>query len=111
MYLSRISVLMNIFLLFLVLFYNSEDEDDDNDNEDDEAELQAELERIREERALAAARKEQEEKQFEEKYAQEQALRSNPLLNLEKGSAQVHHLFVSVVPSSSFVCSCCLLFR
>lgn len=65
---------------------SDKDSDDDDDDEDDEAALQAELERIREERALAKARKEQEEREFQEKLAQEQALRSNPLLNLDSSS-------------------------
>lgn len=62
---------------------DEDDDDEDDDEEDDEAALQAELERIREERALAQARKEQEEKAFQERLAQEQALRSNPLLSLD----------------------------
>ena len=67
----------------------SDDDDDDDDDEDEEALLQAELERIREERALAQARKEQEEREFQEKIAQEQALRSNPLLNMDDKSGRM----------------------
>lgn len=77
---------------------DKDSDDDDDDDEDDEAALQAELERIREERALAKARKEQEEREFQEKLAQEQALRSNPLLNLDSsstGKVRKHSLILS----------------
>jgi protein CWC15 len=70
----------------LTYFFSDEDDDDD---EDEEAQLQAELERIREERALAQARKEQEEREFENRLAQEQALRSNPLLSSEDRSGKM----------------------
>jgi protein CWC15 len=59
------------------------DDDDDDDDEDDELELQRELERIKAERAAAQARKEQEEKELEERLNRENALRGNPLVDLE----------------------------
>lgn len=59
---------------------SSEEEDDDDD--DDEEELQAELERIREERAIAQAKKEEEERMLAEQISKDSALKGNPLLNI-----------------------------
>lgn len=64
----------------------SEDEEDDDDD-DDELELQRELERIKEERATAQAKKEQEELAMAELFKKESALKGNPLLNLEGGGS------------------------
>jgi hypothetical protein len=52
------------------------------------------LERIREERALAQARKEAEERELEKRLREEQAFKSNPLLNLDDKSGKVSKLVV-----------------
>ena len=66
------------------------DDDDDDDDDDDELELQRELERIKEERAAAQARKEQEELAMLELSKKDSALKGNPLLDLEgSGSAKM----------------------
>mmetsp|Transcript_6238 Transcript_6238/g.6517 ORF Transcript_6238/g.6517 Transcript_6238/m.6517 type:complete len:236 (+) Transcript_6238:50-757(+) len=61
---------------------DEESDEDDDDDEDDELELQRELEKIKAERALAQAKKEEEERAIEEALTKESALRGNPLLNL-----------------------------
>ena len=48
-----------------------------------------ELERIKAERAAAQAKKLEEERQAEEALATESALRGNPLMNLDGGSATI----------------------
>lgn len=66
--------------MIFLLFYSDEDDAED----DDEAELQAELERIRQERALAQAKKEKEEQLLADKLRADQALRSNPLFEVSE---------------------------
>jgi protein CWC15 len=68
---------------------SDEDDDDDDDDDDEERELQAELERIRAERAVAQAKKIQDEKLIEEKMKRDSALKSNPLLSMEDSSAKL----------------------
>jgi protein CWC15 len=65
---------------------SSEEDDDEEEEEDDEAELQRELEKIKAERAVALAKKEEEERFLEEALNKESALRGNPLLNLSQGT-------------------------
>ena len=66
------------------------DDEDEDDEDDDELELQRELERIKEERAAAQARKEQEESAMLELGKKDSALKGNPLLDLEgAGSAKM----------------------
>lgn len=65
------------------------DESDDDDEDDDEQELQAELERIREERAVAQAKKVQEEQEANERLHKESSMKGNPLMNNSDESAMV----------------------
>lgn len=61
--------------------------DDDNDSDsDDELALLAELNKIKKERALDDAKKEQEKKQEDERIRMENILSGNPLLNYSNGS-------------------------
>lgn len=91
---------LKIFFVALIVNYCISDDDDDED--DDELELQKELERIKEERAALQAKKEQEEAEILEKMKKESAVKGNPLLDLDPGSAkvighmiaaQIHYLF------------------
>lgn len=82
------------FIIYIICYYyhnnhhyhnyfsDEESDEDDDDDEDDELELQRELEKIKAERALAQAKKEEEERAIEEALTKESALRGNPLLNL-----------------------------
>lgn len=74
-----------IYYIFKTIFhyYFISDDDNDDDDEDDELALQRELEKIKAERAIAQAKKEEEEKAIEEALNKESALRGNPLLNLD----------------------------
>jgi len=51
-----------------------------------------ELERIKQERAMAAAKKQQEQKELEEKLTKDNALRSNPLLSFGDGDGKASWL-------------------
>lgn len=63
---------------------DDDDDDDDEDDEDDTEALMAELNRIKQERAVEAARQEAERKAREEKIRVENILKGNPLLNTNK---------------------------
>ena len=76
-----ILIFLNSYCSFLALFHSYSDEDDDSD-EDDEMELQMELERIKAERAVAQAKKDQEEKDLQTKKNTENAMKGNPLVNM-----------------------------
>jgi len=65
---------------------DDDSDDDDDDDEDDELALHAELERIKAERAAAAAKKEQEERELRENQTREGAMKSNPLVDLSSSS-------------------------
>jgi len=73
--------------------FSSSDEEsfgsDSDDEEDDDELLQAELERIKEERAISNAKKEQEKKEMDEKFRKEAALSSNPLIMNPEGDAKI----------------------
>lgn len=60
--------------------------DDDSDSDDDTAALLAELNKIKKERAVDEAKKEQEKKQEDERIRMENILSGNPLLNYSNGS-------------------------
>ncbi|KAL5275605.1 CWC15 family protein [Megaselia abdita] len=60
--------------------------DDDSDSDDDTAALLAELNKIKKERAVDEAKKEQEKKQEDERIRMENILSGNPLLNYSSGS-------------------------
>lgn len=69
---------------------DSDDDDKDSDDEDDEErELQRELERIREERAIAQAKRLQDEKDLEEKLRKDSSVKSNPLMMQDSSSAKM----------------------
>lgn len=65
----------------------SDEEEEDDDEDDDELELQRELERIKEERAIAQAKKEQEERAIQELGQRESALKGNPLVTMDDDSS------------------------
>jgi protein CWC15 len=69
---------------------NEEEDDEDNDDDDDEddtAELMAELARIKRERAVEAARLEEQKRVEEEQIRTENILKGNPLLNSSSKSS------------------------
>ena len=66
---------------------NSDEDDDEDDDDDDDTEaLMAELNKIKKERALEAAKLEEERKVREEKIRVENILKGNPLLNPSSAS-------------------------
>jgi protein CWC15 len=66
---------------------DDEDDDDDDDDDDDTEALMAELNKIKQERALEAAKQEAERKVREEKIRVENILKGNPLLNPDAAAA------------------------
>ena len=87
--------LITLYILTYLYAHYSDEEDDDED--DDELELQRELDRIKAERAVTQAKKEQEENEIKEKLQRESALKGNPLVQLDStmtGTSKVRYCYV-----------------
>ena len=82
MYITPIPFTLIIPYILSCSYTHCSDEEDD-DEDDDELELQRELDRIKAERAVTQAKKEQEENEIKEKLQRESALKGNPLVQLD----------------------------
>ena len=84
---------MDYSWICFISFLFSEDEDEDDDDDDDEKDLLAELERIKNERMLAQAKKEQEQAVLLEKSKKESAIKGNPLINIDNSDSAKVYIF------------------